>query len=46
MTPHLSDEMTATMINIMMIIMAGFGKSVAFFMTFLTENPIERIEYA
>ena len=30
----------------MMIIMAGIAKNVAFFMTCLTEKPIERIKYA
>jgi len=46
MMPILSDEMKATMTSIMMIIMAGIGKSAAFFMTCLTEKPIKRIEYA
>jgi hypothetical protein len=46
MMPSLSDEMMATMTNIMMTITAGIGRSVAFFMTCLTENPVERIEYA
>ncbi len=41
MMPVLSDEMTTTMLSIM----ARIGKSVAFFMTCLTEKPIERIEY-
>jgi hypothetical protein len=40
MMPILSDEMTATMMSIM----AGIGKSVAFFTTCLTEKPIEKIE--
>jgi hypothetical protein len=42
MMPILSDGMMATMMSIM----AGIGKSAAFFMTCLTEKPIERIEYA
>jgi hypothetical protein len=46
MMPSLSDEMMATMTSIMTIIMAGIGKNAAFFKTCLTENPIERIEYA
>jgi hypothetical protein len=46
MMPNLSDGMTATMSSIMTITMTGIGKNAAFFRTCLTENPIERIEYA
>jgi hypothetical protein len=45
MMPSLSDEMTATITSLMMIIMAGIGKNAVFFRICLTENPIERIEY-
>jgi hypothetical protein len=46
MASSLSGEMKATKTNIMMIITAGIEKSEDFFMTCLTECPIERSEYA
>jgi hypothetical protein len=46
MMPSLSGGTTAIMTNIMMITMVGIGKNAASFMTCLTKNPIERIEYA
>jgi hypothetical protein len=43
---NLSDEMMATMTSIMMMITEGIGKSMVFFRIYLTEAPIERIDYA
>jgi hypothetical protein len=46
MMPIRSDEMMNTVTSSMMIIMAGIEKSKDFFVTCLTEDPIERSEYA